>query len=92
MDYGENINPDFLKPERITMTGMILPKVNGNTADIYDIPCWMYDISVTGRYRDLSGVIKDEYIHEDEYEEWYTSYTDINVDDYTVQMHFNNSR
>jgi hypothetical protein len=90
--YGENINPDFLKPERITMTGMILPKVNGNTADIYDIPCWMYDISVTGRCRDLTGVIKDEYIDEGEYEEWYNSFIDIPVDDYTINTMYKNSR
>ena len=90
--YGENINPDFLKPERITMTGMILPKLNGNTADIYDIPCWMYDISVTGRCRDLTGVIKDEYIDEGEYEEWYNSFIDIPVDDYTINTMYKNSR
>ena len=90
--HGENYDSEYSKPERITMTEMKMSKENETSSDIYGIPDWMYDISVTGRYRDLSGVIKDEYIHEDEYEEWYTSYTDINVDDYTVQMHFNNSR
>ena len=91
--HGENYDSKFSKPERITMTGMIMSKENGNTSDIDGIPDWMYDISVTGRYRNLSGVIKDEYIHEDEYEEWYTSYyTDFHIDDYTVQTKFKNSR
>ena len=91
--YGENYGSEYSKPERITMTEMKMSNEDGNTSDIiYGIPDWMYDISVTGRYRDLSGVIKDEYIHEDEYEEWYSSYADVHIDDYTIQIHFKNSR
>ncbi len=90
--HGENYDHMFSTPERITMTGMIMSKENGATSDVYGVPEWMYDISVTGRYRNLSGVIKDEYIHEDEYEEWYNSYIDIPLDDYNIQTQFKNSR
>ncbi|MBQ5989326.1 MAG: hypothetical protein IJL67_07505 [Oscillospiraceae bacterium] len=90
--HGENYDPEYSKPERITMTDMIMSKENGNTADICGMSDWMYDISVTGRYRDLSGVIKDEYIHEDEYEEWYSSFPEIHVDDYTIRTAFMKSR
>ena len=90
--HGENYDPEYSKPERITMTGMIMSKENGNTADICGMSEWMYDISVIGRYRDLSGVIKDEYIHEDEYEEWYSSFPEIHVDDYTIRTSFMKSR
>ena len=91
--YGANYDSKCSKPERITMTGMIMSKANGNTSDIYGLTDGIYDISVTGRYRDLSGVIKDEYIHEDEYEEWYRSYfMDNHIDDYTIQTDYNYSR
>lgn len=56
--HGENYDSEYSKPERITMTEMKMSKENETSSDIYGIPDWMYDISVTGRYRDLSGVIK----------------------------------
>lgn len=52
----------------------------------------VYDIVVTGKYRDMSGVIKDEYLSNKEMEEWYSSSISRNMNGYNVRYRVLSSR
>jgi len=50
------------------------------------IPDWMYDLTVIGRYRDLTGIVKDEYLTEENRDEWYKEIQTVAVNDRTVKV------
>lgn len=51
-----------------------------------------YDISVVGKYRDMSGVIKDEYLSEEEMSEWSGANINSNINGYNVRYRAYSSR
>ena len=98
--YGENYDPEFSKPTEITLNSILydedvnIPAVmcNPSAGNSDGIPDWIYDISVIGHYRDLSGTIKENHIHKGSYDELYTCYTGFHVDDYTIMSECEKSR
>lgn len=82
--YYADFDTNSVKPEDITLTSVLIRYDGMIQSCMYNDR--IYDISVTGRYRDLSGVIKDEFIDKDECYELFHYYTNTKIDNYNAKI------
>lgn len=95
----DDFTVDNSKPYKLDVNSIIINGAYGGTDDIsaphyfsFDEMPLMYDIAVTGKYRDMSGIVKDEYLSDQEMNEWYGASEIININGYDVNCQVFHSR
>ncbi len=81
---SNDIYPYWVKDNFKMGSGNWIP--DDENPDEQMIPDWLYDLTVIGRYRDLTGIVKDEYLTEENRDEWYKEIQTVAVNDRTVKV------